>query len=32
MAYVPWQQWQTTYSLDQASMQGTIFPELDLTI
>ena len=30
MAYVPWQQWQTTYPLDQALMQGTIFPELDL--
>ncbi|MBS6954475.1 MAG: spore coat associated protein CotJA [Enterocloster asparagiformis] len=30
MAYVPWQQWQTTYPLEQGLMQGTIFPELDL--
>ena len=31
MAYVPWQQWQQTYSLDQGFKRGTIFPDLDLT-
>lgn len=30
MAYVPWQQWQTTYAPEQGLMQGTIFPDLDL--
>lgn len=30
MAYVPWQQWQTTYALERGLLQGTIFPELDL--
>lgn len=30
MGYVPWQQWQQTYSLDQGLSRGTIFPELDL--
>lgn len=30
MAYVPWQQWQTTYAPERALVQGTIFPELDL--
>ena len=30
MAYVPWQQWKQTYTLDQALQRGTIFPELDL--
>ena len=30
MAYVPWQQWQATYPLDHALLQGTIFPDLDL--
>lgn len=29
MAYVPWQQWNSTYDLDRALMAGTIFPELD---
>ena len=30
MAYVPWQRWKQTYSLEQALNRGTIFPELDL--
>lgn len=30
MGYVPWQQWQQTYPLDQALHHGTIFPDLDL--
>lgn len=30
MAYVPWQQWQGVYSMEQGFKQGTIFPELDL--
>ena len=30
MAYVPWQQWNDTYPLEQAVLRGTIFPELDL--
>lgn len=30
MGYVPWQQWQQTYSLDRGFSRGTIFPELDL--
>lgn len=30
MAYVPWQQWQTTYAPERGLAQGTIFPELDL--
>lgn len=30
MAYVPWQQWQTTYAPERGLMQGTIFPDLDL--
>ena len=30
MAYVPWQQWSTPYTPDQALKHGTIFPELDL--
>ena len=30
MAYVPWQQWQTTYSPERGLVQGTIFPDLDL--
>ena len=29
-AYIPYQQWKTTYSLDTALQRGTIFPELDL--
>ena len=29
-AYVPFQQWKTTYSLDAGLERGTIFPELDL--
>lgn len=29
-AYVPFQQWKTTYSLDTGLERGTIFPELDL--
>ena len=29
MAYVPWQQFETTYELDKALETGTIFPELD---
>ena len=31
MGYVPWQQWQQTYSLEQGFKRGTIFPDLDLT-
>ncbi len=30
MAYVPWQQWQTTYPPERGLVQGTIFPDLDL--
>lgn len=30
MAYVPWQQWQRVYSMEQGFRQGTIFPDLDL--
>lgn len=30
MAYVPWQQWQTTYPPEQGLTRGTIFPDLDL--
>ena len=30
MAYVPWQKWKQTYSLEQGISRGTIFPELDL--
>ncbi len=30
MGYVPWQEWQQTYPLDQAFQRGTIFPDLDL--
>lgn len=30
MAYVPWQQWRTTYDTMTAWDIGTIFPELDL--
>lgn len=30
MAYVPWQQWQSTYAPERGLVQGTIFPELDL--
>ena len=30
MGYIPWQTWCQTYPQDQALMQGTIFPELDL--
>lgn len=30
MGYVPWQQWQQTYSLEQGLNRGTIFPDLDL--
>jgi len=30
MGYIPWQQWQQTYPLDQALYKGTIFPDLDL--
>ena len=29
-AYVPFQQWKTTYSLEAGLSRGTIFPELDL--
>lgn len=29
MAYVPWQQWNQTNSIDQALNRGTLFPELD---
>ncbi len=30
MAYVPWQQWQRVYPMEQGFRQGTIFPDLDL--
>lgn len=30
MAYVPWQQWQRVYSMEQGFRKGTIFPDLDL--
>lgn len=30
MSYVPFQKWQTTYSLEKALKRGTLFPELDL--
>ncbi len=30
MAYVPWQQWQSTYAPERGLVQGTIFPQLDL--
>ena len=30
MAYVPWQQGQTTYAPERGLVQGTIFPALDL--
>lgn len=30
MAYVPWQRWSHTYSVEQGFARGTIFPELDL--
>ena len=30
MAYVPMQQWKTTYSQAEALHRGTVFPELDL--
>ena len=30
MAYVPWQQWTTTYAPERGLVQGTIFPEMDL--
>ena len=30
MAYVPWQQWQSTYAPERGLQQGTIFPDLDL--
>jgi len=29
-AYIPYQQWKTTYTLEGALQRGTIFPELDL--
>ncbi|QNM05096.1 spore coat associated protein CotJA [Qiania dongpingensis] len=29
MAFVPWQQWECTYPLDQALFIGTVFPSLD---
>ncbi|MGL5434956.1 MAG: spore coat associated protein CotJA [Lachnospiraceae bacterium] len=29
MAYVPWQQWNQTYPIEQAMTRGTLFPELD---
>jgi hypothetical protein len=29
MAYVPWQQWKSTYGPERALIQGTVFPELD---
>ena len=29
IAYVPWQRWNQTYSLDKALKVGTVFPELD---
>ncbi|MCI8660431.1 MAG: spore coat associated protein CotJA [Lachnospiraceae bacterium] len=30
MAYVPWQTWGQTYSMEQGFSRGTLFPELDL--
>lgn len=30
MGYIPWQQWQQTYPLEQGLRRGTIFPDLDL--
>lgn len=30
MGYIPWQQWQQTYSLEKGLNRGTIFPDLDL--
>lgn len=30
MGYIPWQQWQQTYPLEQGIRRGTIFPDLDL--
>lgn len=30
MAYVPMQQWNTTYPLDKALERATLFPDLDL--
>ena len=29
-AYIPYQQWKTTYTIEGALQRGTIFPELDL--
>ena len=29
-AYIPYQQWKTTYTLEGGLQRGTIFPELDL--
>ncbi len=28
MAYVPWQQWEKLYSIDEALWNGTLFAEL----
>lgn len=30
MGYIPWQQWQQTYTLERSLCRGTIFPDLDL--
>ncbi len=30
MAYVPWQKWGQTYSMEQGFSRGTLFPDLDL--
>ena len=30
MGYVPWQQWNQIYPLEQGFRRGTIFPELDM--
>lgn len=30
MGYIPWQQWQQTYSIEKGLSRGTIFPDLDL--
>lgn len=30
MAYVPWQEFNSVYDIDEALVRGTIFPELDL--
>ena len=30
MAYVPFQKWRSTYSLEKALERGTLFPDLDL--